>query len=592
MVHLGIGIAFAILFGICLMGRASSVATAILSMFAGAVWAVLSYCFLPTLAWGFGGILMMLFVNSLAGTIVGSIVGERISSIGVLKTLIIAVIALGVPFFSSSPMFNSGEYRELLGPVKDSTFDKDVAPVDIGEVRTVDQDLAKRLGEKRLGEDAGLGSRVELGTMNIQVINGTFTVRDQNGQLTHVSFHNELVWAGPLNHKSFWKQNSNDSTPGFILVSATDQSKVYMVTTDSEGNPLKLHYLLSGGYFSKYLPRHLYNNGYMSVGLDDFSFEIGDDGRPYWVVTKYAKRVGFSGDDATGVVVVDAQTGAIKDYSIADAPSWIDRIQPESFITEQLNDWGVYVHGYWNTWFAGQDILKTTPGMSLVYGSDGRSYWYTGITSAGSDQGTVGFVLVDTRTKQVFWYKVAGANEAAAAASAANAPGVKEAGYAPTNPILYNVAGQPTYFTTLKGNDGLPKMFAFISVTDYTVVGTGSSPAQALRNYQIELGRKKGVSADGLVDRKVIEATVADITSEVVDGNTFYYLRLQGFAGKEFFATSQGQLVELKWTKVGDSVRLIFDEGESRSVNILAFDNPALDLVKLNNEAALRSNAE
>jgi hypothetical protein len=53
------------------------------------------------------------------------------------------------------------------------------------------------------------------------------------------------------------------------------------------------------------------------VGLTDFSFEIDDQGMPYWVVTKYEKRIGFSGNEAVGVVLVNAQTGAIKEHSIA-----------------------------------------------------------------------------------------------------------------------------------------------------------------------------------------------------------------------------------------------------------------------------------
>jgi hypothetical protein len=587
MVHLGLGIVLAILFGL-FMGRVSTPVRVIFSGFAGLVWAGLSYLMLPTIAWGFSDVLWMLLFNSLAATILGSLLSERVNGLSVLGTLVIGLFTLLVPFFTSSGMFHASSYRAVIGPVTESTFESDVAPVDVTAVRTVDQDLARRLGEKRLGEDAGLGSRVELGVMNIQVINGTFMVRDQSGQMTRVTFRNELVWAGPLNHKSMFKQMSNGSTPGFVLVSATDQSRVFMVTTDAEGNALQLRYLL-GGYFGNYVPRHLYNNGYMFEGLDDYSFEIGDDGRPYWVATKFVKRVGFGGRDAVAVVTVDAQTGAIREHSIADAPAWIDRIQPESFVTDQLNDWGAYVHGWWNAVFSGLDVVRTTPGMSLVYGSDGRSYWYTGITSAGSDQGTVGFVLVDTRTKQVSWYRVAGANEAAAASSAANAPGVREAGYQPSAPILYNVGGLPTYFATLRGSDGLPKMFAFISVTDYTVVGVGTTPAQALRNYQIALGNRRGVEVDSLVDRKVVEARVIGVTTEVVDGDTFYYLRLDGHAGQEFYATSQGNRLELKWTQVGDTVRLVFDEGTARSINILAFDNLRVDLFSLNSEADLQA---
>jgi hypothetical protein len=56
------------------------------------------------------------------------------------------------------------------------------------------------------------------------------------------------------------------------------------------------------------------------------------------VVTKYEKRIGFSGNEAVGVVLVNAQTGAIKEHSIATT-KWVDRIQPINFIENQLNDW-------------------------------------------------------------------------------------------------------------------------------------------------------------------------------------------------------------------------------------------------------------
>jgi hypothetical protein len=36
------------------------------------------------------------------------------------------------------------------------------------------------------------------------------------------------------------------------------------------------------------------------------------------------------------------------------------------FIEDQLNDWGEYVHGYWN--FSNADKLQITEGLTLVYG--------------------------------------------------------------------------------------------------------------------------------------------------------------------------------------------------------------------------------
>jgi hypothetical protein len=62
------------------------------------------------------------------------------------------------------------------------------------------------------------------------------------------------------------------------------------------------------------------------VGLADFSFEIDDAGNPYWIITKYAKKVVFR--KRNRYLVVDAQSGAMRSYTIAKTPKWVDRIQP------------------------------------------------------------------------------------------------------------------------------------------------------------------------------------------------------------------------------------------------------------------------
>jgi hypothetical protein len=42
---------------------------------------------------------------------------------------------------------------------------------------------------------------------------------------------------------------------------------------------------------------------------------------------------------------------------------------------------------------------KITEGLTLVYGNDNKSYWYRTYISR-KDESAVGFVLVDTRTKE------------------------------------------------------------------------------------------------------------------------------------------------------------------------------------------------
>ena len=81
------------------------------------------------------------------------------------------------------------------------------------------------------------------------------------------------------------------------------------------------------------------------TGLTDYSFELDDTGRPFWVITTYKNLRGFALPEATGAVVLDCATGEHQTYSIADLPAWVDRVQPEDFIMTQLGHKGEYVHG-------------------------------------------------------------------------------------------------------------------------------------------------------------------------------------------------------------------------------------------------------
>lgn len=565
----------------------------VIGLIVGGLW---GYLGMPTLGWGYAGIVWFAILFSLVGLVIAGVESEaNEGNVTVAFSLFGALVVGGLLLWvttTAAPFGKADQYRAVIGEVSQSEFSGDVSPVDINSVRTVSQSLARLVGEKRLGEIAGLGSRVNLGTMNIQAINGCFTVEEPDGTREELCFQNELFWAGPLVHSGIFKQWGNRTTPGYILVSATDPSDVVMVTaiveaagdTHATGNsrmgggntsgdgaqPLGLRYLNQGGYFSYDLKRHLRTNGYLSTGITDFSFEIRDDGRPFWVVTRFEKRVGFGGPDANGVVVVDAQTGEINAYSIEDAPAWVDRIQPHTFIDAQLDDWGQYIHGFWN--LSGLDKMHTTSGISLVFGADGQSYWYTGIQSVGADTGTMGFVLVNTRTKEARWFQIAGATETAAVQAAENAKGVKEAGYTGSSAILYNVANVPTYFTVLHGDNGMPQMYAFVNVEDYSIVGVGESPRLALRDYQLKLSQTRSVNAEDLVDRETVEAVIAAVATEVNGESQTYYFLLQGKEGKEYYASSNVS-IELKWTRVGDRVELVLDSGESASVNIIRFNN-------------------
>lgn len=471
----------------------------------------------------------------------------------------VAIIAVLVfymtilPAITSSALLRSNDYRDLIGKVEiGENLSKHMAPISIEKIRVVDQSLANLLGDKVLGAQPALGSQVRLGTFAIQKVG------------------NELYWVAPLLHSGFfmWQKNSQ-GTNGYVMVNATNERDVKLVQ-EIANKKVFIKYQPEG-YFFDNLERHVYFSGYYNVGLTDYTFEIDDDGNPYWVITKYKKKIGFYGDDAIGVVVVNTQTGETKDYSIENAPAWIDRIQPDKFIESQLNDWGQYVKGYWN--FSNEDKLQITQNVSLVYGEDNRSYWYTGLTSVGADEATVGFVLVDTRTKKAVWYKQSGATENAAKNSAIGK--IQEKRYSASSPIPYNINGIPTYVMTLKDDGGLVKMFAMVAIEDYTIVGVGNTLRETLMAYKNAFnmtGNK--LNAKNSAQKVTINSIVTRINSDVKNGNSFYYFTVKDYPN--IFIGSSQISNALPVSNVGDSIQISFDSDTQGIIDVSSFKNKSI----------------
>lgn len=466
--------------------------------------------------------------------------------------IVLIIFNIVAPFITSSPILHAKAYRNLIGEVKESKFTKDVSPVSVSDIRLVDEDMAMRLGDKKIGEDPALGSVAKLGQFHIQNVNG------------------ELYWVAPLVHRDIIKWiTSLDGTDGYVMVSASNPQDVRLVQ-EIDKKPVKIVYQPEA-YFLQDLHRHMYLKGIVNAGMTDFTFEIDDDGNPYWVTTLYEHKVGYSGANAIGVATVNASTGETKRYSINDAPKWIDRIQPESFVVDQINDWGLYVKGFLNSVISEEGVLVATEGTSLVYGTDGKAYWYTGITSAGGDESTIGFMLVDTRTKEAKLYKQPGATETAAMTSAEGK--VQEKNYQATFPVMYNILGQPTYVMSLKDKAGLVKMVSFVSVEDYSVLGLGENKEEALRNYREALASKgNSIKLENDETQQTIEGTITRINQDVQSGNTFYYLTIDTDTSRIFNAMSKVSS-ELPLTQVGDKVKLSYQKEAKGLVDINEFDN-------------------
>jgi hypothetical protein len=527
---------------------------------------LLVYFILPVIHYGFYGIAVVLlllvftyffFSLGLAVDSTGKkvIIKSRPKKVVVYVMVLLLLYLSIVPFITSATVFHASKYQKIIGEVSNGEkISEQIAPISLDKIRVVDQKLAYLLGEKIIGSQPALGSQVELGKFSIQKVN------------------NELYWVAPLLHSGFFKWlNNKEGTPGYVLVSATNERDVKLVQTIN-GKNLKLKFQTNAYFFSE-LHRYIYFNGYATIGISDFTFEIDEQGNPFWVVTTYDKKIGFSGENANGILIVNAQTGDIESYTIADAPTWVDRIQPASFIEDQLNDWGELVNGYWN--FSNTDKLQITEGLTLVYGQNDKSYWYTGLTSVGSDESTVGFVLVDTRTKETTFYKQSGATEYAAQQSAEGK--VQEKGYQASLPIPYNINGIPTYVMTLKDDGGLVKMYAMVAINDYTIVGVGNSMRETLTSFKsvYNMAGNK-INPSNVAAKKSIASIITRIQSDVKNGNSFYYFTIKDYPN--IFVGSSQISNEIPVSMVGDSIKVSFDVDSEQVIDVTTYDNLNLKL--------------
>lgn len=477
-------------------------------------------------------------VNKVFSNINGEMKEMKVSKPKKWVFVVIGIMWISIVLVSiiTTPLFMSSSYKNQMPNPTIKEFSTDIQTVDVNQIPIVDKTLAKTLADKTLGSKPSLGSQVDLGEPTIQNVNG------------------KLVWAVPLIHSGFFKWFSNmDGTPGYILVSATNDKDVTYVEN------YKIKYQPNSYFFDDLERKVRLSSKGIFTGITDYSFEIDDTGKPYWVVTTYKNKAVFNLPEADGIILVDAQSGNLEKYNIDNIPKWVDRVQPENFIMNQINNKGNYVHGIFN--FSNKDKFKTSEGDIIVY-NNGKCYLFTGITSVGADQSTIGFMMVDMVTKEPTLYQISGATEMAAMQSAQGA--VQDLGYQATFPIIININKQPTYFMTLKDNEGLIKKYALVSIRNYSVVGVGDNVKQAIESYnKLMLSDDNiGDSIDGSEQNPIknISGKIARISSEfdgkvnnysiVLEENPNAIYIFSSNVSPELVLSQQGDLVDIEYIDI------------------------------------------
>lgn len=437
-------------------------------------------------------------------------------------------------------LLRAGSYRDLL-TVESGDFASEVQEISFDQIPMLDRDSASKLGNRKLGELADMVSQFE--------VDDDYTQINYKGRPVRVTALRYGDWIK-------WLNNRQSGLPAYLIID--------MVTQNVEVVRLEqgIRYT-TAEHFGRNLNRHLRFH-YPTYIFDSPAFEIDEEGNPYWVCPRITNTIGlFGGTDVLGAVLVNAVTGETEYYKVGDIPTWVDHVYNADLIISQYDNHGRYIHGFINSLFGQRDVTVTTEGYNYIALND-DVYMYTGITSVVSDESNVGFILSNQRTKETRFYSVAGAEEYSAMDSARGQ--VQQMNYTATFPLLLNIADQPSYFKALKDAAGLVKMYAMVNVSQYQIVATGATVADCESNYRLMLAR------NGLIDRGdtditpsgqgQVTGTIAEIRSAVVDGNTWYYLRLQD--GTVYYAISAADDKNAVILSVGDSVTITFTEGDER----------------------------
>lgn len=460
----------------------------------------------------------------------------------VLLGLLIVVFVLGV--IAGLPFFRAKAYSNLLVP-ETSDFAADVAEISYNQIPMLDSTSAQVLADRKLGELSDLVSQFEVDNSTVQI-----NLNDQPVRVTFLNYGDAFKW---LN-------NFTRGIPAYIVIDMTTQE--VQVERMEQG----IRYSPSE-YFFRDIYRHL-RFQFPTKLFGDVNFELDESGHPYWVASVVTKTIGlFGGEDVVGAILTDAVTGESIYYDIADVPTWVDRVYPAKLLTEQYNYHGLYHNGFLNSIFGQRQVTVTTSGYNYIALND-DVWMYTGITSVSGDESNVGFILVNQRTKEAKYYAIAGATEVSAMRSAQGA--VQQFGYEATFPLLLNVSGQPTYFMALKDASQLVKQYAMVNVQQYNIVATGNSVAECERNY-VQLLDDNNISVD-TSEISTVTGTITDIRSAVLDGNTRYFIQLDGADHYYMISIADANLCAI--LNVGDRVSIgtLATDGELRSAYSVSRD--------------------
>ncbi len=536
------------------------------------VGALIFYLETPTTVWplfGAYGVVTGLVWWGIAA-IVDGVLQDELTAMALFPAGYVTLL-LGY-FFAGSHFVRTSDYANLIGQVEERVWTQDIQPKDPKHMRMVSWRNAVYQAKKVLGTDGAIGSQFGLSTehMTLQMVKG------------------EMWYVAPLDFNSYSVWSSTKGVPAYVMINAEDPKREPLLKNLPEGRFMKY---MPDAYLWDQLERYVRANGYLGRGLDNYNFEIDEEGNPWWVITVFVPTIVWNGEKTEGVLVVDPVTGSMQFHELGKIPGWVDRAVTHEYVKSYLALNGEYASGWWNSFWGKLNITKPEDPI-LIYSADGQPEFVTGITSHSyKDDSLVALVYTNSRTGKSVRYKVAGGATDSAVIKAINSNNnVQFKHLHAAVPQIYNVYGEMTCVASLMNDVDAFQGVAMVPLRNVQIVAVGEDQYSALREYEKLLagsGSQIALGKDRVLEE--IKGTVDRFSYAIVSsGRTYYFLHLAG--APHIFTGGAGELSDkLPLTQIGDQVRLSYYASEQGVVPMHAFDNISLPLTRSADEKAVKA---
>lgn len=173
--------------------------------------------------------------------------------------------------------------------------------------------------------------------------------------------------------------------------------------------------------------------------------------------------------------------------------------------------------------------------------------------------------MMNSKNGQITLYRTSGINEDKAMKIAEGK--VKAYGYTASYPILLMVSGYETYFMLMHDDNNNLVGYSFVSYKDYAKAAVAESlhEAQAMYIKSWSNENSAGSLTDGAFD--TVKGTISGIASEVIEGNTLYYVTING--SEQIYSLTSELAVTIVFAKEGDTIEISYIPAESECINAI-----------------------